>query len=164
MSVDLFVIVTLDVVTHRLRKIQVDPADLLQEEVVADHLVSQGQCQQGYGCQPRSMLTKVNVDQGQCQPMSMSTKVNVNKGIVVVPREVRMKRNEDILQAQCRPAGDATGCSCLDRLRPPPPPQVVRWVVSLCEGDGIFGCHRFDYLLRHLPHPHPGRQVASLCE
>ena len=127
MSVDLFVIVTLDVVTHRLWKIQVDPADLLQEEVVADHLVSQGQCQQGYGCQPRSMLTKVNVDQGQCQPrsMSMSTKINVNKGMDVAPHEVQMKRSEDILQAQCQPAGDATGCSCLDRLRPPPPPPQV---------------------------------------
>ena len=43
MSVFLFVIMTLDVVAHRLRKIQVDPADLLQEEVVADHLVSQDQ-------------------------------------------------------------------------------------------------------------------------
>ena len=77
MSVDLFVIVTLDVVAHRLRKIQVDPADLLQEEVVADHLVSQGQCRQGYGSQPRSMLTKVNVDQSQCRPRLMSTRVSL---------------------------------------------------------------------------------------
>ena len=135
MSVDLFVIVTLDVVAHRFWKIQVDPADLLQEEVVADHLVNQDQCQCQCQCQPRSMS------------ILMSTKINVNKGMDVAPHEVQTKRSEDILQAQCRPAGDATGCSCLNRLRPPPPPQVVRWVVSLCEGDGIFGCHCFDYLL-----------------
>ena len=62
MSVDLFVIVTLDVVTHRLWKIQVDPADLLQEEVVADHLVNQDQCQ----CQSMSMSMSTKV-QGQYQ-------------------------------------------------------------------------------------------------
>ena len=113
----------------------------------------------------RFKLTRQTFSRKRLLRITWSTKinVNVNKGVVVVPREVRMKRSEDILQAQCRPAGDATGCSCLDRLRPPPPPPV-RWVVSLCEGDGIFGCHRFDFLLRHLPHPHPGRQVASLRE
>ena len=36
---DLLVVVALDVVTHGLRQVQVDPANLLQDQVVTDHLL-----------------------------------------------------------------------------------------------------------------------------